>query len=314
LLAACGSSSNVDVPAPSYRDVDPDVVRAVEEARVSVAEAPTSAEAWGKLGDRFAAHHYLAEASLCYMRASELEPENPLWSYRLGWTRFMNNAPDAAGPIERALETLGGSYGPAHEAYAQVLVREGREDEALVHFQRAAELDHEGPHSVTGMGVIALRRGDLDAARTHLEEALARDPRHGEAHIALSRVYMELGREDDARRHAELSRSLPQFSDRKDELVNPQLAPAGSTARTDHARTLEQRGDLAGAEENYRIALQSNPHNEVARKRLAMLMVKDGRKEEAIQLLREAEETGTATELTRAYLERISNRKGRRRE
>ena len=304
------SSSAGPIPLPSFQDVDPDVVAAVEDARAKVVAAPSSAEAWGALADRFAAHHFLEEAIACYERAEELSPDSHLFAYRLGWMRFMNNDPDAAAPMERALRQLD-SFGPAHEAYGQILLREGRTEEAEREFRRASELDARSPHSEAGLGVIALGRGELEQAREHLEEALRRDAQHGEAHIALSRVYMQLGRTDDARRHAELSRSLPQFSDRRDPLVSPSLPPAGSTARTQAARELEKRGDLEGAEEHYRVALKSNPHNELARKRLAMLLVKSDRRALAIELLEEAVAEGTDSDLTNDYLQRIRRERGK---
>ena len=43
---------------------------------------------------------------------------------------------------------------------------------------------------------------------------------------------------------------------------------------------------------------------------LAMLLVKDGKRPEAIALLEEGERLGAGTEQTRAYLERITRKKG----
>ncbi len=311
LLAACGGAagSGSDVPLPDYVDVNADVVRAVEEARAAVEAAPDSAEAWGGLGDRFSAHRFLEEAIVCYERAEELDPEAYLWSYRLGWIRFMNNTGDPLPPLERALEAMGDFYGPAHEAYAQVLMRQGRTDDAIRHFERANELDSQGPHAHTALGRLALQRGELEPAREHLEAALERDPDHGEAHLGLAQVYTALGRVDDARRHADLSRSLPQFADRRDALVSPALPPAGPTARTEYGKLLESRGDPVAAAEHYRIAVESDPHAAVARKRLAMLLVKDGKLDQAIALLEQAEAQGAATSQTRDYLARLLKRR-----
>ncbi len=307
---ACRRGASVEVPLASLEDADPDVVRAVQEARAAVEADPESGKKWGELGDRYAAHHSLNEAILCYARAEELDPENELWAYRLGWMFFMNGSTaDAVAPLERALESLGEFYGPAHEAYGQVLVRLGRLDEAVEQFTLSSQLDPNSPHAETGLGQIAFFRGDLEGARSHLKEALARDENHGEAHIALARVYHALGQDDVARQHAEKSRSLPQFSDRNDELVNPSVPPAGATARTDYGLKLEKQGRLDEAAENYRMAIESNPHSTVARKRLAMLLVKQGRRDEAIELLRDAERRGASTDLIRDYLARLLNSK-----
>jgi tetratricopeptide (TPR) repeat protein len=305
-LAAGACAPAMEVPLASMDGVDPDVVRAVQEARAAVEANPTSGTAWGDLGDRYAAHHFLPEAVRCYARAEELEPESDFWAYRLGWITFMNGSPaDAVAPLERALARVGAFYGPAHEAYGQVLLRLGRLDEAAEQFALASRLDPAGPQSETGLGQIAFQRGNLEVARGHLEAAIARDPGHGEAHIVLARVLHAMGRVEEAREHAERSRSLPQFSDRNDWLVNPSVPPAGSSARTEVAMQLEKQGKLDEAAENYRIAVESNPRSAMARKRLARILVKQGRKPEAIELLREAERQGVATQLTRDYLARL---------
>ena len=109
---------------------------------------------------------------------------------------------------------------------------------------------------------------------------------------------------------SELSRSLPQISERKDYLVNPQLEPRGATARTEYGQLLERQGKLEEAAENYRVAIDSNPFSAVARKRLAMLLVKEGRRPEAVELLEEGERVGAGTKQTREYLERITRGKG----
>ena len=314
--SAChAETSPVEIPLPALVEVEPDVARAIEAACERVRADPLSDEAWGGLGDRYAAHLLLDEAALCYARADELNPESYRWAYRHGWVLFMTGSDQAVEPLERALRSLGSFHAPAHEAYAQALVRVGREDEAREHFRRASELDPEAPHAETGLGLIALSRGDLETARAHLVEAVARDATHGEAHIGLARVYMALGLDEKARTHAELSGKLPLISDRHDSLVNPVLPPAGARARTDYGLLLEEQGKRGQAVEQYRIALESDPYHHQARKRLAMLLVKSDRREEAIELLSEADRDGTSSEQTRSYLARLLERgRGARRD
>jgi len=313
-LYACGSEPQLEIPLPQMAEVDPDVARAIEQVRAAVVADPESAKAWGALADCYAGHHFIDQAIPCYERAEELNPESHLWSYRLGWMRFVNGTGDPVAPLERALVSLGSYYGPAHEAFAQVLMRQGRADEAAQHFRRASELDAENAHAETGLGLIALGQDDLEGALTHLQEALRRNPDHGEAHIAIARVFARLGRDEEARRHAEISRGLPQIGERKDHLLNPNIEPAGAQARTDYGRQLERQGKSDEAAEHYRIAIESNPHSALARRRLAMLLVKDGQRAEAIELLEEAERIGAGTDQTRSYLERIKRGKGSGRE
>lgn len=293
-----------EIPLPSLAHVDPDVVEAITAAREAVARDPRSSESWGRLGDRYFVHDFMGEAAKCYSKAEELDPSRSVWPYRLGWS-LVNSHPDqAVAPFERSLRTFG-SYAPAHEAYASVLVRVGRTDEAIEHFSRASELEPKAPHAETGLGLISLSRGDLDAARAHLEEALARDEKHVEAHVGLAQVYLALGLEQEAMHHAELSRTLPQTSRRQDPFGSPDLPPAGARARTKFGKQLEKQGKDEQAAEQYRLGLRSNPNYYSARLSLAKLLIRQGRRDEAIELLREAERLDPAFEQVRQDLKRL---------
>jgi tetratricopeptide (TPR) repeat protein len=309
LACACGeepaSAADDDgIPVPRLDDVDPDVVAAIEAARAAVRSEPTSGEAWGRLGNRYFVHDFLPEAAACFAKAEELAPERYVWPYRRALCLIDDDPAEAALHLERCLPSLE-DHAPAHEHYANVLTRLGRTDEAIAHFARASELDPGAPQPETGLGQLYLARGEMELARTHLEAALARDERHTEAHVALAQVYLELGRPEDARRHAELSRTLPQASTRDDVFGQPSLAPAGARARTKFGKQLERRGQTAEAEEQYRAALAANPDYYAARWSLATLLAKSGRKDDAVTLLREAEQRHPELEQVRTDLARL---------
>jgi tetratricopeptide (TPR) repeat protein len=305
VLGACGDAPPPEeIPLPSLAHVDPEVVDAIEAARELVANEPASADAWGGLGDRYFVHAFPADAARCYAKAEALDPERAAWPYRLGWS-LVNEAPEEAiAPFERSLRTLG-SYAPAHAALALVLVRAGRPDEAFQHYLRASELDPRAPGPETGLGQILLARGDLTEARVHLEEALERDPKHVEAHVALAQVLLAVGEEEEARRHAELSRTLPPGSRQVDPFATPSVAPAGARMRTQAGGEFQRQGKLAEAEEQYRLALATNPRYYTARWSLSRLLVKQGRREEALELLREAERMDPTFEQVRRDLAKL---------
>ncbi len=304
-ILGCRPGSPADeIPLPALAHVDPDVVEAITSARETVAREPQSGEAWGRLGDRYFVHDFMAEAAKCYSRAEALDPGRSVWAYRLGWSLVNSHPEQAVAPFERSLRAFD-SYAPAHEAYAGALVRVGRTDEAIDHFSRASELDPKAPHAETGLGLIRLSRGDLDAARAHLEEALARDEKHVEAHVGLAQVYLALGLEQEAKHHAELSRTLPQSSRRQDPFGSPDLPPAGARARTRFGKQLEKQGKHEEAAEQYRVALRNNPDYYSARLSLAKLLDRQGRRDEAIELLREAERLDPSFEQVRQDLKKL---------
>ncbi len=293
-----------EIPLPSLAHVDPEVVEAIQAARDLVRRDPGSSEAWGGLADRYLVHDFSKEAARCYARAEELDPDRAVWAYRLGWSLVNDDPARAVAPFERSLRSLD-SYAPAHEAFAQVLVRVGRPDEAFEHLARASELDPESPVAETGLGLILLARSDFEPARKHLEEALERDGKHVEAHVGLAQVLLALGREEEARRHAELSRTLPQTSRRSDLFASPNLPPAGARARTQFGNQLQRQGKPEEAAEQFRLALASNPGYYTARWSLARLLVKQGKRDEAIELLREAERMDPSFEQVREDLARL---------
>jgi tetratricopeptide (TPR) repeat protein len=309
-LAACAPSQAEDVPLPSLAGVETEVIEAITAARAALLREPESGKAWGRLGDHYFAHDFLAPAAACYARAEELDPGSLLWPYRLGLSLLKDHPEEAAAPLERSLRSLP-RYAPAHEVYASVLVRLGRSDEAIENYERASELDPGRPEAEAGLGAIFLARGRYEAARAHLEAALARDERYVAAHIALAQVHLALGAEEKAARHAELSRALPQPTREWDALATPNLPPAGARARTRHGKALERQRKPEEAAEQYRAALRSNPEYYLARSSLADILVQQGRREEAIELLREAERANPSFEAVRKDLARLLGTKER---
>lgn len=303
---AAPQASDEGIPVPDLSHVDPDVVEAVQSACAAVRAAPGSADAWGRLGNRYFVHDFLPQAARCFERAAALDPERTVWTYRHGLCLIDDDPAAAARDFEHCLTALE-AHAPAHENYAYVLRRLGREEEAMRHFERASELDPRAAQAETGLGQIYLGRGELETARTHLETALARDPRFAAAHVALAQVYLGLGREEEAQEHAELSRRLPQRVVREDVYADPSLPPAGARARTAFGKQLERRGQLEEAAEQFRIALRSNPDAYGARAGLASVLAKLGRRDEAIELLLEAQRRNPKLQQVKRDLARLRN-------
>lgn len=289
-LAACtpgsGDTPAVAIPRPSLDHVDPDVVRAIEEARRTVESDPGSGAAWGHLADRYFVHDFLAAAAEAYARARDLEPGQPEWGYRLGWS-LLNDDPEAAvKAFAGVLPQLEG-YAPAHEIYATALTRLGRSDEAAEHYAIASRLDESSPFAETGLGLIALERRQYEQARAYFEEAVHRDPRHREAYVGLARACTALGLDDQARQHAERLETLTRSRPREDRLGTPDLSPAGARTRTQLAMQLLRQGRTEEAMEQLRLALASNPDHYAARWQLAQTLAEVARRDEALALLRE---------------------------
>ena len=275
------------IPRPDLRDASPEVVRAVQADQDGVVRAPRSAQAWGKLGDRYRSHRWMAEAEECYLRAAAIEPREFLWPYLAGINRSLTDPKKAAEFLASALK-LDDSYAPAHVHYARALLRLGRQDEARGHFERASLLDPNGSHAELGLGQIALASGDYASARQHLELALQRNPRHAEAHLALAKVLMARGEAGQARVHADAVRELPNETPMDDPRSARFVEPAGAQAHMEVAQQLWKLDKLDEAAEQYRQAIQSDPNLALAHFNLGTLLAKQGKLEEAEASLRQA--------------------------
>ena len=104
----------------------------------------------------------------------------------------------------------------------------------------------------------------------------------------MAQVSLALGQDEKAKNHAELSRTLPPDTRREDRWATPDIPPAGARARTQYAKQLEQKGRIAEAEEQYRLALEGNPDSFSARIGLVHLLEKRGDREGALRMLDEA--------------------------
>src|ERR1041385_103809 len=66
----------------------------------------------------------------------------------------------------------------------------------------------------------------------------------------------------------------------------PKIRSTKALAECEYARAREEEGDLEGAVACYKGALQLNPLLRVARRRLSVVLVKIGRKDEAVVYIR----------------------------
>ena len=159
----------------------------------------------------------------------------------LRWERAALRAErgDVAGAIEELREHLGAGHADAagFALLARLYGRAGELGAASLALRRAVALDPKHAPARSALGVVLLVRGDLAGAAVELEAALRGDPddlraryglgvllfqeglyakalprfawAHGvwpgsvEAHLGLAETLVELGKLDDARRHAE---------------------------------------------------------------------------------------------------------------
>ncbi len=274
LLNGCHSAGPLPaVPELSTASFLPAIRQEVEAALAAAKARPGDAAATGRLGMVLQAHNQFETARRCYQRASLMEPRNFDWQYYLGMVS------DGAAAVEafRAALRLR-DYLPARLRLGEALLALGDSAAACDVFRG---LQH--PAALFGYG-----RAAQDPA--YFEKALASFPEYGAALFALAQHYQRTGRSADAQRlMADYSRFklvAPHIDDPL--LYNVRALNLGPDKLLSQAASLESQGQLAGAVELHKKALELDPRLTQAHVNLISLYGRLGKVPEAEEHYREA--------------------------
>ncbi len=91
---------------------------------------------------------------------------------------------------------------------ATVLVKLGRDDQAVPLLKEVVDADPGEVEARVELGDSYLRAGDYDQAVQVLQEAVSRDPRNRRAHLLLGKAFTRLGRHEEAGRHFQAFQEL----------------------------------------------------------------------------------------------------------
>ena len=141
-----------------------------------------------------------------------------------------------------------------HTNYGNWLMENGREDEAVLHFEKSLALKPDNVPTLLNLARIEESHGRFDAAAARLRAALGVDPRDTTALINLGTVSTKAGRLDEAISSYEEALRLGSSGDY---LAHNGLGVA-----------LMRRGSAAEAVEQFREALRLRPDYEFARANL----------------------------------------------
>ena len=139
-----------------------------------------------------------------------------------------------------------------HGEYANILLRDNRVDDALVHYQAVLRLNPGNAQAHNDVGVILHRLGRMPEAIAEFERTLDLRPDAADAHTNLGNVYSDMGRYAVAIAEYQASLRLHPESEAG---VRARLARAHFAAGV----TLAQSGRLAEAEGEYRESLRVEP-------------------------------------------------------
>ena len=141
-------------------------------------------------------------------KAVSLDARLPMVHFLLGEIfLYKANSQRALEEFKKELEinpTVWLVYWRLGDAYARL----ERYDEAEKALKQSIWLNETFTGSYVLLGQVELKKNEWELAAGFLERALKLDPQNYLAHFSLARAYQQLGRNDEANRHFELSRSL----------------------------------------------------------------------------------------------------------
>jgi tetratricopeptide (TPR) repeat protein len=259
VVVSCGSTTpEAPVPAPvplrsALQEVrEPDASRVSPSVRERIRaqyaslvltkdNAGTSdadlAISYGEMGKLLMSAELLIEAEPFFANAQTLAPTEMRWPYYRGQIARLQHASDRAIPhLERAL-ALRPDYVPALVLLGDLLLEQGKPDDAGAAFQKAVGADANSAAGLFGLGRVALARKDPAQAIAHLEKALAVDRDATSVHYSLGMAYRARGDQKRADTH------LKQWRDRQVAVDDPLMGEIGGLLRT--AVDFEIRGTRA---------------------------------------------------------------------
>jgi serine/threonine protein kinase len=172
-------------------DIDP----AFALAYAGLADCYIIYGAWGFLSPKEA----YSDAKKAALKALEIDDLLAEAHNALAYVKHIYDwdQPGAEEDFKHAI-ALNPSYATAHQFYAEFLVAMGRNDEAIVEFKRAKELDPLSLIINAISGWPYRREGMYDKAIEHYKKTLEMDPDFRPAHSYLAHVYRKMGMYEEA--------------------------------------------------------------------------------------------------------------------
>jgi tetratricopeptide (TPR) repeat protein len=188
---------------------------------------------------------------------------------------------------------------------AAALQEQGRLDEAIEHYQRAATLQPDYAPAYNNMGTALRAKGLVDDAIAAYEHALASMPDYADAHYNLANALVERNRPSEAADHLRTAgRLLPtsagihnnlgkaladagRLEEAADELRQAvALDPGSARAHRNLGNVLASRGDVIGGLEHLLRAVEIDPADPEAGFDLGTLLLQQQRLDDAVAVLR----------------------------
>jgi tetratricopeptide (TPR) repeat protein len=198
------------LPAVEVPKHDPEMARLIESGRAGVVADPFSGKAWGHYGNILLAQELFLQAADCYAQAERLNPEQVRWPYLRGLCIARTDRLQAMACFRRAAE-LDRGFEFVDLPLSELLLFEGKVDEAESYLLRAARVAPEHPRVQLGQARIALVRGQLDDALQWAEAAGRGMPPRRDIQLVLCQIHQQRGDAKAVDEQMKLLETLPEL-------------------------------------------------------------------------------------------------------
>jgi tetratricopeptide (TPR) repeat protein len=201
------------------------------------------------------------QAEAGYRQALAHAPAHPHALHLMGVVYLQKGDPGSAADYLEKAVAVANNNADFHADLGVALMTIGRNDEGLVHFQRAAELRPDFAMAHYNVGLALVQAGDLPAAAESFRRAVSLDSNLADAHMNLGLILLQTKNGEEAIRH--LRRAIELVPDNVVALTNlgngliGTGAPGEAISVLERAVVLDQRSALA----HFGLA---NAHDELA--------------------------------------------------
>lgn len=311
----------VPVPEVDLRGVDEAVRSQIAEQRDLLDDAlaggsSTADDAgrlgllFGEAGQLYLVYDLLSAARACLANAAELQPGNFRWRYLLGSAaEHLGLLEDAVAAYEHAAVLQPDDPATALRL-GRVHLELGNVEQARIHYERALELPGARAAAHFGLGRLAAETEDPAAALKHFQAALREQPRANSLHYHIAIAHRALGNVAESRAAMQLRGEAPVV------FADPIAAEIKESATGIGAQLLLGRVALAAnafelAEQRFREAVRDNPRSAAAKRSLASVLERIGRRAEAAMWYQEALDLSPEDAALLFHTGRLYNEEGR---
>jgi tetratricopeptide (TPR) repeat protein len=138
-------------------------------------------------------------AAIQAQKALDISPGLPLAHFMLGEIALQKSDFDQAAAQFEAERRINPDYAPTYERLGEAYMRMEKLPEAQTALTKAITLDATLSGAFLKMGMVLLRRQDVQTAIVYLRHAAQLDPDNFKAHLFLAQAYHRIGNEDAAK-------------------------------------------------------------------------------------------------------------------